>query len=114
MHEMTIAGRILETVVRQAEAEGARRIMRLRVQVGRASGVSPDALAFAVQALSPGTCAEGMELDVETVGIELRCRGCGAGSRAESLVFDCPACGGREADIVRGRELRLLDMDIDT
>jgi len=110
---MAIASRILDAIVSQAGAEGARRITRLRMQVGQASGVSTEALAFAVQALSPGTCAEGIELDIETVELVMRCRTCGEQATAASPVFTCPACGGHAADIVRGRELRLLDMDVD-
>ncbi|MBW2262034.1 MAG: hydrogenase maturation nickel metallochaperone HypA [Deltaproteobacteria bacterium] len=114
MHELSIASRILDAIVTGAEAEGALRITRLRVQVGRVSGVSPEALAFAMQVVSPGTRAEGLELDIETVELVLRCRGCSEQSPAESLLFTCPACGGQAVDIVRGRELRLVDMDIDT
>jgi hydrogenase nickel incorporation protein HypA/HybF len=110
---MAIASRILDAIVSQAGAEGADRITRLRMQVGRASGVSPEALAFAVQALSPGTCAEGITLDIETVDLVMCCRDCGERSTTGSPIFACPACGGRSADIVSGRELRLLDMDVE-
>jgi hydrogenase nickel incorporation protein HypA/HybF len=110
---MAIASRILDAIVSQAGAEGAHRITRLRMQVGQASGVSAEALAFAVQALAPGTCAEGITLDIETVELVMRCRDCGEQCTTGSPIFACPACGGRAADIVSGRELRLLDMDVD-
>jgi hydrogenase nickel incorporation protein HypA/HybF len=113
LHEAAIARRILDTIVEGASRHGARRITRLRMKVGQVSGVVPEALAFALEAAVQGTPAEGLVVDIETVPLAVRCLECGARGRTEEHVLSCPSCGAHRTEIVQGRELRLIDMDID-
>ncbi len=112
MHEIGL----METALRAAEEAaleaGARRIQRLHLRVGRLSGIEPDALRLAFDALRPGTLAENAQLDLELVPIVCRCQSCNLGFSPEDFTFLCPRCGTPSADTLQGRELELAAVEV--
>jgi hydrogenase nickel incorporation protein HypA/HybF len=114
MHEAAIA----EALIAAAEAELARsgargRIVRLELSVGRLSGVSPEALRFAYERLSPGTPVEGARLEIAEPKALCCCEKCGAQSETDDLLACCPACGGDAVAIQGGRELLLQAIELE-
>lgn len=72
MHELSIAVALVEVACEKAEALSSARVEALHVQVGRLSGVVPDALLFSFEVAARGTAIEGAKLRVEeTPGREL-------------------------------------------
>src|SRR5689334_18841157 len=65
VHEAGMMQTALEAAFDEARRAGAARVRRLVLRVGTESGVAPDALRFAFDALAPGTLADGAALDVE-------------------------------------------------
>ena len=61
MHELSIAESIVAAVTEKVSDTPIRRI---RVQVGKLSGVVPDALEFCFELACTGTALEGAELDI--------------------------------------------------
>ncbi len=59
MHELSIMQSALSLALDQARQAGAARVHTIRLRIGALSGVVPDALEFAFEALTPGTMAEG-------------------------------------------------------
>lgn len=110
MHELSITRSVVRTV---AAAAGGRRVVVVRMRVGALSGVVPDALRFAWDvAVLDGPLA-GARLEVEQVPVAVACRDCGRTSDlADPLPVRCPGCGGREVDLVRGREIEVVDADV--
>jgi hydrogenase nickel incorporation protein HypA/HybF len=63
VHEVGIAEALIETVERSATETGLRRVRRLNVELGAgAAGLSPSALALALEVVARGTLAEGAEV----------------------------------------------------
>jgi len=63
----------LDLAVAAAQAQGAERIVRMRLVVGVDSGVVPDALAFAFDVVRAGTIASDAELSIDAIaGVDLR------------------------------------------
>ena len=108
MHEMGLMDRILS----DALATGASSIRKLRVRVGALSGVEPDALRFAFEALSPGTPAEGAALEIDPAPVRMACDRCGAAYEASLFRYACPSCGSSAGDIVGGTEVELLSIEV--
>lgn len=102
----------LTTAEQQAKAQGATRIHRLRLRVGRLSGVVPDSLQFAFEALSPGTLAEGGALEIEDVPAAFWCAKCQAEFECVDYIPECPRCHELAGELRRGRELELCSMEI--
>lgn len=64
MHEMSLAGGILQVVEDAAAREPFRRVSRLSLEAGALSGVEVGALRFAREAIAPGTLLEGAIIDI--------------------------------------------------
>jgi hydrogenase nickel incorporation protein HypA/HybF len=68
MHEAGLMQSALELAGGHARRAGAVAIRRVVLRVGALSGVEPDALRFAFEALAPGTPAAGATLELEASG----------------------------------------------
>ncbi len=111
MHEAGLAQTALEIAAVKAGERGATRVHRLTLHVGDLSGVVPEALRFALEALSPGTAAEGATFDIEVLPVECYCATCGRPFRPADVVYACPACGRVSSDVRRGHELELVSLE---
>lgn len=103
----------LSLAMEQARAAGAGKILSLRLRVGALSGVVPDALTFAFEALSAGTPAEGGQLIIEAVPAQFWCESCGRAFEADALNAICPACGKHSSDLRSGQELQVVSMEVE-
>ena len=110
MHEVAIAGFILDVAL--ARAEG-RRVSRIELQVGRLRQVVTGALTLAFDLPARGTAAEGATLAIETVGVEAKCRACGAQSAQRRFPLRCVACGALDLEVVQGEELAVQWLELE-
>jgi hydrogenase nickel incorporation protein HypA/HybF len=113
MHEFSIMQTALNQALREARLAGAARVHEIRLRVGVLSGVVPDALQFAFEALTPGTPAEGARLTIEEVPARFWCAPCGREFVSENLYAECPDCGQPSNELRAGRELELSSMEVD-
>lgn len=114
MHELSIALNILDIVQSTCLEQGYTRVDRVRVQIGKASGVMTDPLVFSFDCAKAGTVAEHATLDIDEVPLGGRCRECRSDFRVgEPYVLNCPACGGRAFDIISGHELQVVELEVD-
>jgi hydrogenase nickel incorporation protein HypA/HybF len=112
MHETSIAQRMVEVALDAAEKNGGGRVLALRLQLGELSGVEFDTLVFAFDVATRGPAAEKCRVEIERVPARLRCWTCG-NERGGALYDACPSCGSAGGDILAGRELRILSIDVD-
>ena len=113
MHELSIAQALVEQLEEIRKREGASRIVRCRVAVGRLSGVDRGALEAAFPLAAEGWPIQPDALDVREVPVSVRCRRCSAETRLEELDFRCSACQSIEVDLAAGREIQLESVDLD-
>ena len=109
MHELAITECVVRTV---CEAVGTTaRVARVRLAIGKLSGVVPDAVSFCFDVCAAGTPLEGACLEVEEVPARVRCRTC----RAEELLDDniplC-RCGSADLDVLAGQELKIREVEV--
>lgn len=112
MHEAGLAQSALDIASERAHERGATRIQGLVLQVGDLSGVVPEALRFALEALSAGTNAEGAWFEIEVVPVECHCPACNCPFRPMDVIYACPTCGTISSDVRQGHELTLLSMEV--
>ena len=114
MHELSIALSLVEAAERAASRARAERVNYLRVEVGAMAGVVPEALRFGYDVATQGTLLEGSELRIERTPVVVFCDTCEAERTLPQLhAFRCPVCSAPAAKIVRGKELEILDMEIE-
>ena len=110
MHEAAISAALLDQLASMAGQKGWSRILRVKVQLGLLSGVVPEALGFAFEALSQGTPAEGAALVMETEPARFFCERCGD-LDLDRLDFICPNCGDPLCLLQAGRGILLREVE---
>jgi hydrogenase nickel incorporation protein HypA/HybF len=109
MHELAITRNIVAIV---GEAAQGRRVRRVIVEIGRLSGVMPDAVSFCFDAVTPGTALDGAELDIHEIEARARCLDCATEFAVVDFVAAC-VCGSRRTMLTAGEELNVKAMEVD-
>ena len=91
MHELSLSGAIVNTVVKHAQ-ERAVSVVNLRV--GALRQVVPDTLDFYFGFVAKGTVCEGARLEQELVPARLACTSCEREWELDLPIFLCAECGG--------------------
>ena len=113
MHEMGIAMDILRIVQESIPAEmTGSKVQRVNLKVGQLSAIVPDSLRFCFNVVAANTVAEGAELAVEEVPVKARCSDCGHAWTIEDAVFVCPECKGGRVEMLSGRELDIVSIEL--
>ena len=113
MHELSLAQNILDIVSDQCVRSGYKRVESINLRVGRASGIMPDALLFAFDAIKSDSIARGAVLHIEEVPVSGHCSGCLQSFMVEEeYILTCPLCGGRDFKVTGGREMEVIDMEV--
>src|SRR5690606_19214610 len=112
MHELTIAKSLVDLACRHAREQGASRVTRLHIRLGTMSVVLR-ALYACFGPATRGTLGVGARLDVEEVPLPVRCRQCdGVKQPAGRFNFRCPDCGTPTHEVLTGREMQLIGIDL--
>jgi hydrogenase nickel incorporation protein HypA/HybF len=112
MHEFGIMEAALETAAQKTRAAGATQIHRLTLRVGKLSGVVPEALRFAFDALKKKSLAAGATLEIEEVPAACWCADCAAEFETADLNYECPRCHQPSGELRRGKEMDLASLEI--
>lgn len=113
MHELGIAESALEQTLAQARRAGASRVERIVLRVGALSGVDPEALRFALEAIMPGSAVEGAALQIDTIPAVAVCPACRLEFVPDNgILFECPSCGWPGTTLKQGRELDLARLEL--
>lgn len=114
MHELSIALSVLDIVREACVANDLSTVGEVRVRVGRATGVEPEALRFAFDCSKAGTPASGAALRIEDVPVGGECGTCGREFSVDGrYVLACPLCGAGDFRVTRGDELQVIDLEGD-
>jgi hydrogenase nickel incorporation protein HypA/HybF len=112
MHELGIAQNILE-IVQQSVPDGQAAAVRyIRIRIGQLSGVVPDSLDFCFSAIVGETAMKQASLTIEQVPTIFRCRDCLSRFQIEGLVFLCPTCKSANLELVSGKELEIVEIEL--
>ncbi len=113
MHEMGIVMQIIEiaTASIPAEMTGVR-IGRVNLKIGKLSAVVPESLRFCFEIAAKETPLAGAELFIEEVPVKARCRTCRTEWTITGPAFNCTACNSGDIDILSGRELDIVSLEV--
>jgi hydrogenase nickel incorporation protein HypA/HybF len=113
MHELSIMESALNLALDHAQKAGSNRLCLIRLRIGALSGVVPEALQFAFEALTPGTPAEGAELAIDYVPARFWCGECSQEFESVDLLAECPACHQPSGELRAGREMELASLEVE-
>jgi hydrogenase nickel incorporation protein HypA/HybF len=113
MHELSIAMSIIEGASREALNHGGAQVHTVYLKLGPLSGVVKDALLFSYSLACEGTLMKGSRLEIEEVPVVVFCPSCKVEKTLDSIQrFCCPDCGALTPDVISGRELQLVSIEI--
>jgi hydrogenase nickel incorporation protein HypA/HybF len=112
MHELGIAQNILEIVQQSVPPEQAPDVRWVRMRIGPLSGVVPDSLDFCFSVIIGDTAMPQARLAIEQVPLAFRCKDCRHEFQAGDLAFKCPACGSSGMEMIAGKELEIVEIEL--
>ena len=117
MHEVELANRVLEAL-RHISADREAKVLRVNLRIGELN--EPGALRLWLKKLG-GAEFKATKFDIEPVPLAINCK-CGYSggvncavnthSPAPELEITCPKCGGHELALSSGRELEIIDVEL--
>lgn len=108
MHELGITQGVVDAV---RERMGEAKVTRVRLEIGRLSGVATDSVRFCFDLVAKGTSLEGARLEIVEPAGRGRCRQCHGEMDVDDLLSLC-ACGSADLDVVGGQELRIKEVEV--
>jgi hydrogenase nickel incorporation protein HypA/HybF len=113
MHELSIAMGIVDVAAEEAERRRSR-VIAVHIKVGRLSGVVPDALRGAFELARDSTPLAQAELVIEEISVAAYCPVCDTERAVVFPQLSCPVCGTPTPEVVRGRELEVTALEIES
>ena len=112
MHELAIAEQIVQVVMTHVEAQAIEHVSSVHIQVGEATGVVADSLTFSFEMIASSTPElVGAALLIDSVPFRARCRRCHQEFSVKHFIVQCPTCETWEADVISGKEFKVLAME---
>ncbi len=114
MHELSIAMSMVEMASEEAARRGAAQVNAIHLKLGPLSGVVKEALLFSYDVACEGTPLAGSRLVIEESPVVVYCAACQTERTLTSIQkFFCPVCGTPAPEVVRGRELEVVALEIE-
>jgi hydrogenase nickel incorporation protein HypA/HybF len=114
MHELSIAMSMIDMASAEAARHGSSHVNAVYLKLGPLSGVVKDALLFSYEVASHGTPLEGSQLVVEEIPVVAYCPACKEEREIESIqYFCCPVCDTPTGDIISGKELEVVAVELE-
>ena len=111
MHELSLSGAIVNTVVKHA---AGRHVTVVSMRIGALRQVVPDTLEVYFAFVSKGTVCEGARLEQELIPALLRCASCEREWTIDMPIFMCPDCGaGSRVEVASGEEFEVESIEVE-
>ena len=115
MHELSIAISLIECAGEEAAKHGSAAVRAVHLRLGPLAGVEKEALLFSYGLAAEGTPLAGSQLVIEDAPVAVFCPECGERRPVRSLQsFCCAECGTPATEVVQGRELEVVALEIDS
>ena len=113
MHELSMTTQIVETVLAEAKKHGAKKVIEVKLVIGKMTFLGTDQIGFSYKILTEDTILKGSKLTIEEKEGTIECPSCGYKGTVPIKddpayhipvpTLQCPECG-RAAKIVEGKE----------
>ena len=120
MHEISIAGAIIESVLDAARKNNAIKVKEVFLEIGELTALNPDQLKFIFETITSGTIAQGATYNIQVIKPVINCTKCSYKGPIEFFeklhfflpVIKCPRCDETDVEIVGGRECCVRKINI--
>ena len=113
MHELSIAMSIIELAEEEADRRGGLQITAVHVRLGCLTGVVKEALLSSYEIAREDTPLAESKLVIEEVPGVIFCPACNARRPVDSAEwFRCGECGALAAELIEGKELEVVSLEV--
>jgi len=113
MHEVSIAVSLLEIIEKKCREEGYPSVESLKIRVGKASGILPEAMKFAFEVAKQDTVARNAKLVIDLIPVQGICKDCAGHFECESpYILECPFCNSSLFQVISGYEMELVEIEV--
>jgi hydrogenase nickel incorporation protein HypA/HybF len=113
MHEMGIAQELvkiaLDAIPRDMENP---EVETIYLKIGKLAAVVDHSLRFCFEIITKDTALENAKLEIEIVPVRARCKSCEHEWEVTGPVFQCPSCKEGEVEVLSGRELEIVSIEL--
>jgi len=113
MHEMSIAQNVVDIIREEMQKCNATVLKSVRLNVGEMSAIVPEAFSFCFEVITDGTEIEGVELIMDVIPLRGYCHKCENEFEIVDYAFTCPSCGDTNIDTIAGRDLSIVEMEVE-
>jgi hydrogenase nickel insertion protein HypA len=118
MHESSLAINMIDFAQEQCHANGGASVESITVRLGAASGIKPESLEQSFNALKSDTIASSAKVVFELIPASGTCAACGKPFEFNEIpdlsALACPHCGSQKLIIIRGREMEIVSMELNS
>ena len=113
MHELSLAQNIIDIVREEMDKHHATALNSIRLAVGKMSGVVPDSLSFCLDLIIQDSDLKDAKVIIDIIPLCCKCEACHKEFEISEFTADCPLCGSRDITVISGRELSIVELEVD-
>jgi hydrogenase nickel incorporation protein HypA/HybF len=113
MHEMSLAESVLQLIEDAARKDQFTKVLTVWLEIGKMSGVEPEAMAFCFDAVTRDSVAAGARLEIVASPGVGWCMTCAKSVPMTEVFGECPQCGGYQLQVTGGTEMRVKELEVE-
>lgn len=115
MHELSIAMGMIDELTRIARQNNARKVITVKLKIGKMSGIVIDSLRFAFDAAKlEYPLLNSTEIFIEEVPLIYECNNCKNNFKTDDIYFpSCADCKSYNLKILSGEELHIENLEVE-
>jgi hydrogenase nickel incorporation protein HypA/HybF len=115
MHELQVTEKILDIVLKHAQANSVNKVLSIQLKIGDLSDLENEWVQRYFDYLSKDTIAANAKLKIERSPVVMKCDSCSNSFEVnikEVKDIQCPDCGNKKCSLVSGRDYYIKDMEV--
>jgi hydrogenase nickel incorporation protein HypA/HybF len=112
MHELSIALGIVQLAEDEVNKANARQVDTIELEIGAFSGIELDSFDYVWPVAVKNTVLEHSRKEISYIHGLGYCMDCQKEFSMEHLFDPCPSCGNYLKNIIKGRELRVVALEV--
>ncbi|MBF0204004.1 MAG: hydrogenase maturation nickel metallochaperone HypA [Desulfamplus sp.] len=113
MHEMGVAQQMINIAIASIPKDIINpKVETLNLKVGKLAAVVEDSLKFCFEIIAKDSPLEGAKLIIEHVPVRIKCNSCQHLWEVDEPIFSCPSCKDGTVEIISGRELEIVSIEL--
>lgn len=113
MHELSIVMGIIDIVDRETADKAGYTVSKIDLEIGSMAGIITEALDMAWDSAVKSTILKDAQRNIFWVEAEAQCTDCSNHFKISTLYDPCPQCGSLYSEIIKGKELRIRELEIE-